>query len=62
MCSVLTHQIPSERGSEQDVEGRNDPDVLLKQEGRVQAFGLGLPQAEAALSDGKNLKRRLTHA
>ena len=54
--------MPSEWSLEQDVEGRNNPDALLQQEGRVRAFGLGLAQGEAALFDREMLKLCLTHA
>ena len=54
--------MPSERSFEQDVQGGNNPDVLLEQERRVRAFGLGFAQGEAALFDREMLKLCLTHA
>ncbi len=59
--AVLEHQMPSERSFEQDVRV-NNPDVLLEQERRVRAFGLGFAQGEAALFDREMLKLCLTHA
>lgn len=60
-CAALEDQVPPKRGFEENIKSRHNPDVLLEEEGRVRAPGLGGAQGIAAIGCRKTLKLRVNH-